>query len=123
RWLADRAYKANDSWYDDYRLLDYATPRLLDSAPTSPLNVTVVGSGTSQITLVSARVPTVARAGRVLPVEIKYRLHAGNQYDLRWFVQLLRPEGYPAALLDTAPADGYTPFSTLPANEDLIERA
>ncbi|HXF64467.1 MAG TPA: hypothetical protein VNK95_22745, partial [Caldilineaceae bacterium] len=99
RWLADHAYKANDSWYDDFRLLDYATPRLLDSAPYSPLNITVVGSGTSQITLLSARVPTLARAGRVLPVEIKYRLHDGNQYDLRWFVQLLRPEGYAAALL------------------------
>jgi hypothetical protein len=126
QWLADHAYKANDRWYDDnvpFRLLDYATPRLLQDAPVTPLNVTVVGEGTSQVSLLSARLPTQARAGEALPVEIAYRLHDTNEYDLRWFVQLLRPEGNPAAELDTAPADGYTPFSALPANEELVERA
>jgi hypothetical protein len=123
RWLADHAYKANDTWYGDFRLLDYGTPRLLDAAPLVPLNVTVVGEGTSQITLLSARLPTLGRPGHVLPVEISFRLHDTNVYDLRWFVQLLRPEGYPVALLDTGPADGYTPFSALPANQELVERA
>jgi hypothetical protein len=56
-------------------------------------------------------------------VEIYYRLAAQNAADLRWFVQLLRPEGYPAALLDTGPDDGYLPFSALPANTELVERA
>lgn len=123
RWLADHAYKANDSWYDDFRMLDYATSSRLESAPMTPLNVILVGQGTSQINLISARVPMQARAGTVLPVEIRYRLLDKNTYDLRWFVQLLRPEGHPAALLDTAPADGYSPFSSLPANEELVERA
>jgi hypothetical protein len=35
----------------------------------------------------------------------------------------LRPEGFPAALLDTAPDDGYAAFSSLPANTELVERA
>jgi hypothetical protein len=36
---------------------------------------------------------------------------------------LLRPEGYPAALLDTGPEDGYLPFSALPPNTEIVERA
>lgn len=123
QWLAESGFKANDSWYDDYRLLDYGTPKALDNAPLTPLNVMLIGQGTSQINLISARMPTQTRAGEILPVEIRYRLLDTNVYDLRWFVQLLRPEGYAAALLDTAPADGYRPFSTLPANQELVERA
>lgn len=123
RWLASHAYKANDMWYEDFRLLDYATTTQLRNSAVTPLNVTLVGAGTSQITIASARVSSLSQPGRVLPVEIYYRLAAENPDDLRWFVQLLRPEGYPAALLDTGPEDGYVPFSALPANTELVERA
>jgi hypothetical protein len=123
RWLATNAYKANDTWYDDFRLLDYATATQLRNSALTPLNVTLVGSGTSQVTISAAKASSLSQAGRVLPVEIYYRISAQNPTDLRWFVQLLRPEGYPAALLDTAPDDGYTPFSQLPANVELVERA
>jgi hypothetical protein len=123
RWLATNAYKANDSWYEDFRLLDYATATQLQNSPLTPLNVTLVGEGTSQINIVAARVSSLSQPGRVLPVEIYYRLSDQNIDDLRWFVQLLRPEGYPAALLDTGPEDGYLPFSALPPNIELTERA
>jgi hypothetical protein len=123
RWLAATAYKANDAWYEDFRLVDYATPTQLAAAPVTPLNITLVGEGTSQITIAGARASSMSLAGRALPVEILYRLQDRNAFDLRWFVQLLRPEGHPAALLDTAPEDGYTMFSSLPANTDLVERA
>jgi hypothetical protein len=123
RWLATHAYKSNDIWYGDFRLLDYATPTQLRNAPLTPLNVALVGTGTSQITVSAARVSSLSQPGRVLPVEIYYRLAAQNVDDLRWFVQLLRPEGYPVALLDTGPEDGYLPFSALPPNIELVERA
>jgi hypothetical protein len=123
RWLAANAYKANDTWYDDFRLLDYATATQLKNSALTPLNVTLVGAGTSQITISAAKVSSLSQPGRVLPVEIYYRLAHQNPADLRWFVQLLRPEGYPAALLDSSPDDGYTPFSALPANVELVERA
>jgi hypothetical protein len=123
RWLAAHAYKANDEWYEDYRLLDYATVTQLRNAPLTPLNVNMVGSGTSEVTIVAGRVSSLSQPGRVLPVEIFYRLQDRNVVDLRWFVQLLRPEGYPAALLDTAPDDGYVPFSALEPNVELVERA
>jgi hypothetical protein len=123
RWLASHAYKANDIWYDDFRLLDFATPTQLQNAALSPMNIALVGAGTSQITVSAARVSSLSQAGRVLPVEIYYRLGAQVPVDLRWFVQLLRPEGYPVALLDTSPEDGYLPFSALPANTEVVERA
>jgi hypothetical protein len=123
RWLAANAYKSNDVWYEDYRLLDYATVTQLRNAALTPLNVNMVGSGTSEITVVAGRVSSLSQPGRVLPVEIYYRLQDRNIADLRWFVQLLRPEGYPAALLDTAPDDGYVPFSALEPNVELVERA
>ncbi len=123
QWLASEAYKANDTWYEDFRLVDYGTATLLQHAPETPLNATLVGAGTSQITLIAARVPSLSLPGRVLPVDVRYQLQDQNDQDLRWFVQLLRPEGNPAAMLDTGPEDGYLPFSQLPANEELIERA
>ena len=123
RWLATHAYKANDSWHEDYRLLDYATPTQLRNAALTPINVTLVGAGTSQITVSAARVSSLSQPGRVLPVEIYYRLAEKNVDDLRWFVQLLRPEGYPAAMLDSSPEDGYLPFNELPPNTELVERA
>jgi hypothetical protein len=123
QWLARNAYKANDAWYEDFRLLDYATPTQLLNSPLTPINMTLVGAGTSQITVSAARVSSLSQPGRVLPVEIYYRLADKNVDDLRWFVQLLRPEGYPVALLDTSPEDGYLPFSALPANTEVVERA
>ena len=42
---------------------------------------------------------------------------------LRWFVQLLGPNGMPVALLDTAPLDGYVAFPDLPAGQLMVERA
>jgi hypothetical protein len=123
RWLVDMAYKAGDDWFDDFRLLRYATPARLAEAPLTPLGVSLVGTQTSVITLSAGRAPATARGNQVIPVEIYYELDAPCMYDLRWFVQLLSPEGYAVALLDTAPNDGYTLFNALPARQELVERA
>ncbi len=123
RLLADTSYKALDSWYEDFRLLAYATPRALEGIELSDVGATLVGSNTSQITINGYRMPPVVEPGDVVPVEIHYRIEAPNEANLRWFVQLLTGEGYPVALLDTAPDDGYTLFSSLPHQKDLVERA
>jgi hypothetical protein len=123
RWLSEHAYKANDIWYDDYRLLDYATPRRMDGSEIARVGVPLVGDQTSQVTLLGVRAPSQVAAGDLVPVEVYYQLEAPSGFDLRWFVQLLTPEGSPAALLDTAPLDGYAAFSTLPANQELVEKA
>jgi hypothetical protein len=123
RWLAENTYKANDIWYSDYRLLNYATPRRMSDAPWSAMNVPLVGAQTSQITVLAARLPGAAVAGGVVPVEIYYRLEEPSPVDLRWFVQVLTPDGYPVALLDTAPFDGYGSFVDLPVQEEIVEKA
>ena len=87
------------------------------------LDVPLVGNRTSQVTILGARIPESVDAGDAVPIEIHYRIEGPNEANLRWFVQMLTGDGYPVALLDTAPDDGYTPFSSLSAQEELIERA
>ncbi len=124
RWLADNAYKASDTWYGDFRLLAYATPTQLAGVEATRVGVPLVGAQTAEVMVNSVRTPatTWSHSG-ALPVEIGFRLAAPSEFGLRWFVQLLTVDGFPVALLDTAPDDGYTRFSDLPAEEDLVERA
>jgi hypothetical protein len=123
RWLAERAYKANDTWYDDFRLLDYAVASSLEGVPLTTVNKPLIGEQTSEVTVVGARWPQGSTPGGVMPVELTYRLAAPSEQNLRWFVQMLTLDGYPVALLDTAPLDGYAAFRDLPAGEDLVEMA
>jgi hypothetical protein len=123
RWLADSAFKALDSWYDDFRLLAFATSLEMGDVEPVELDVPLVGTRTSQITITGARIPASADAGDAVPIEIYFRIEGPNESNLRWFVQMLTSDGFPVALLDTGPDDGYTPFSALPSQEILIERA
>jgi hypothetical protein len=124
RWLADHAYKANDVWFDDFRLLDYATPAMMVGASNlGELGIPLGGNGTGVITVEEANAPATIRKGKVLPVEIRYTVSPPNDDDLRWFVQLLKEDGVPVALLDTSPYDGYGALSSLPTGEELVEKA
>lgn len=123
RWLADTSYKATDTWYEDYRLLAYATPRALDDVELKKIGIPLVGNQTSQVLINGFRMPKNVQAGDAVPVEIHFNIDGPNDANLRWFVQVLTVTGYPVALLDTAPDDGYTPFSALPYQENLVERA
>jgi hypothetical protein len=123
RWLADTAFKASDDWHDDFRLLVYATPLALEGTERKEMNVPLVGTQTSRVTITGTRMPDTAAVGSVVPVEVNYRLDGTNEANLRWFVQILTMEGFPVALLDTAPDDGYTLFSSLPPQEELTVRA
>jgi hypothetical protein len=123
RWLADHAFKAIDTWYEDYRLVQYATGVRLGGVEERPINQALLGRRAEQVTILSVRSPSVALAGKPIPIEIRYRLEAPTDQNLRWFVQLLSGQNIPLALLDTGPDDNYTVFSALPAGENLIERA
>ena len=122
RWLVEVAYEADDRWFDEYRLVRYATPlRLLDGV-TNQLDMPLSSTTTPQVTVIAGHAPTRIPAGAILPVEIAYQLDAAVATDLHWFVQLLSADGYAVALIDTQPAHGYRPFSTLPVGEVLVER-
>ncbi len=123
RWLADRAFKATDTWYENLRLLQYATPVRLSGIETRAINTALLGRRAEQITITSVRTPSVAVAGKPIPIELQYRLEAPTDQDLRWFVQLLSGQNIPLAQLDSGPDDNYTTFSSRPAREILTERA
>lgn len=123
RWLADHAYKAIETWYADYRLLQYATEVRLGGVEERPINKALLGRRAEQVTIVSVRAPSVGLAGKPLPIDIRYRLEAPTDQNLRWFVQLFTGQNIPLAQLDTGPDDNYTVFSELPAREVLTERA
>jgi hypothetical protein len=123
RWLADHAYKADDQWIDDDRLLHYATEHVLEGAALANHNLLVRDSAGNTVTLVASRVPASASAGDVVPVEIRYMLNSPATSQLRWFVQLLSPEGVAVAQLDSGPVDNYVGFPQLPVNNMLTERA
>ncbi len=121
RWLADHAFKADDRWFDDFRLVRYATDHALAGADLLPLDV-ALSDEANRVELTGVRLPPVAGAGSTLPVAIHFRVDNAIA-PLHWFVQLLGPDGVPAALLDTAPLDGYASFAELPVAVDLLERA
>jgi hypothetical protein len=123
QWLANNAFKATDDWYDTFRLVQYATPLRLTNVTEQPINKALLGRRAEQVTIVSARAPSVAPAGKPIPIEITYRLEAPTDQNLRWFVQLLSDQNIPLALLDTGPDDNYQVFSALPAQQNLVERA
>ena len=123
RWLADRAFKATDDWYDNLRLLQYATPVRLSGVDARAIDTALLGRRAEQITITAVRTPSVAVAGKPIPIELQYRLEAPTDQNLRWFVQLLSGQNIPLAQLDSGPDDNYTTFSSRPAREILTERA
>lgn len=122
RWLVDMAYKADDRWFGDYRLVRYATPLRLFDGTTNQLDSSLSSGSTPQVTIIASHAPVRISPGALLPVEIAYQLEEPVPTDLRWFVQLLSADGYAVALIDTQPAHGYRTFSTLPVGELQVER-
>ncbi|MFN8489187.1 MAG: hypothetical protein U0350_16490 [Caldilineaceae bacterium] len=123
RWLANAAFKAGDDWHDDYRLVRYGTVAQLTGTLMNQIGTPLDDKQGQQILLMAARAPAKANAGEIIPVEIHYQLETPVTDDLHWFVQLLSAEGNAVALIDTAPAQGYTPFSQLPVGQEQVERA
>jgi hypothetical protein len=119
-WLAEHAYKADDRWFDDFRLLRYGTPATLHGAPVHPLDVSL-RDDQNHVTLLATQRSAAAARSVPLPVEIHYRVETVVD-PLRWFVQLLGPDGRLIAQVDTAPLDGYGAFTELPAGAEAIER-
>jgi hypothetical protein len=75
----------------------------------------------NHVTLLATQRPAAAVSSVPLPVEIHYRVEAVVD-PLRWFVQLLGPDGRLIAQVDTAPLDGYSAFTDLPAGAEAFER-
>lgn len=121
RWLVDNAFEADDRWFDDYRLVRYASTVRMRNAGTNQLGIPLSRGQTPEVTLLAATAPAAATATAIIPVQISYQLDTAIDADLHWFVQLLSAEGYAVALVDTIPANGYTSFAALPVAEPQME--
>ncbi|HRW06054.1 MAG TPA: hypothetical protein P5121_13205, partial [Caldilineaceae bacterium] len=121
RWLVDNAYEADDRWFDDYRLVRYASAVRMRSATTTQLGIPLGRDQTPEITLLGATAPAAATSASILPVALEYQLDQPVNIELHWFVQLLSSENYPVALVDTAPRNGYSNFADLPVAEPQRE--
>lgn len=122
QWLAAAAYKADDRWYDDYRLVRYASPRALSNAQDVPLDMFLTNLQDQQVTIWAARAPGVVNANQIIPVELIYQLDTPVSANLRWFVQLLTADDTPVALIDTSPAQGYASFPNLAVGQQFVEK-
>jgi hypothetical protein len=120
RWLAKHAYKADDRWFADFRLVRYGTPATLEGAPVRPLGVTL-SDAQNRVALSGVQKPAVVASGAPLPVEIHYQAAVAAD-PLRWFVQLLGPEGQLVAQVDMAPLHGYSAFPELVTGVEAVER-
>ncbi len=121
RWLVTAAYEADDRWFDDYRLVRYASTVRMRTATTTQLGVPLGRTTLPEVTILSATAPTAATSTAILPVALTYQLDQPVETDLHWFVQLLSSENYAVALVDTPPANGYRRFVDLPVGETLTE--
>lgn len=100
QWLATTAFKLNDEWLGDNRLVRYAAPRAL---VTRPMTVTL--GNTIQLAAVSW--PEIVRVGRPLPVELEWLVLRPPDADYNVFLQLLSGQGVLAAQHDGPPVGGY----------------
>jgi len=118
-WLAEHAFKADDRWYGDFRLLRYGTADEL-----TPLPVTARFG--PAIELVSAAIaPCPFRGGptiSVLAVELHWCAHEPVEADLAVFLQLLDAEGRLQAQRDGRPCGGYAPVATWRPGQIIVER-
>ncbi len=121
RWLARNAYKADDRWYEDYRLVRYATARPLADRELLPLGIPLTDNAGTQVTMAGVRLPGTMRPGQAAPVDVYYRIDFRETPTLRWFVQLLSPDGFPVALVDVGFEDEYIGFEALPLGDTLID--
>ncbi len=121
RWLVDMAFEADDRWFDDYRLVRYASAVRMRNANTVQLGVPLSSGSRPEVTLLTATAPAAATSSAIVPVQIEYQLDVPIAADLHWFVQLLSTEGYAVALVDTTAENGYSSFPDLPVAEPQTE--
>ncbi len=105
RWLNERAYRADDRWFNDFRLLHYGTTPPIISLPTD-----VTWGLHPELILKAAQISTLtARPGDVITLQLTW-LQKGAGQSRRLFVQLLPADPPPVAQYDSAfPTDQWPP--------------
>lgn len=114
-WLAQHAFKANDTWLDQTRLVNYGLAH--------PGQVMVVDERLGQvIRLAEVERPQAITAGSILPLTFTWQALAPLAVDYIVFAQLIAVDGHLAAQHDGPPQGGYLPTSRWPQAEPVIDR-
>jgi hypothetical protein len=115
RWLALNAFTASNDWFEDVRLVRFGTRT---PTVTRPVNVTLG----EELHLLEAKLNESLEPGQTLPVEFVWQPLQSLQTDYNLFLQLLAADGSLAAQHDSPPNAGYTPTSTWPPGQSMLDR-
>ena len=116
RWLAQHAYKADEQWVGNIRLVVYATQA---PAQTSSITATFGDS----IALVSAQITGGEVApGGLVPVSLAWRALARLTARYKVFLHIGLPDAPPVAQNDAEPVGGFRPTSSWAPGETIIDQ-
>lgn len=115
RWLALNAFAASNDWFEDVRLVRFGT-----RAPTVTRFVNAILG--DEVRLLEVKLNESCQPGQTLPVEFVWQPLQPLQADYNLFLQLLAADGSLAVQHDSPPNDGYTPTSTWPPDQPMIDR-
>jgi hypothetical protein len=115
QWLTFNAFKANEKWFDDVRLVWYGAK---EPSVTRSISATLG----EELHLVSISVAETVQPGQVLPVESVWLPLQKPSADYNLFLQLLAADGALVAQSDGPPNGGYTPTSAWPPGKEVSDR-
>ncbi|HOS79649.1 MAG TPA: glycosyltransferase family 39 protein [Anaerolineae bacterium] len=118
RLLAQRAYKARDTWIGDVRLAEYGLGPL-DEVPRTRLDARV--GEWALLEGVSLPV-TVCAPGDIVPVTLFWRALAAPPERVKVFIHLMAADGTLAAQNDAEPGQGFLPTVDWTVGEALVDR-
>lgn len=102
-WLAERAYKALDTWYGNVRLAIYAAPTTPPKEIQNPLDAKLG----EEIAFLGYNLLTrEVEAGGILPLTLFWQALAQPQERYKVFVHLLDQAGHIVGQWDSEPGDG-----------------
>ena len=124
-WLAERAYKALDTWYGNVRLAIYAMPTAPPREIQNPLDARLG----DEITLLGYNLLTrEVEAGDILPLTLFLQALAQPQERYKVFVHVLDEAGHIVGQWDGEPGDGmnittsWQPGETVADNYGVLVR-
>ncbi|NOZ27189.1 MAG: hypothetical protein GXP39_03930 [Chloroflexi bacterium] len=107
-WLSERAYKASDQWFGDFRLVCYLAPA--PGMTSAPISGVVFGD---RIELADAALgPVELSPGGGIRIALGWVAMQPLEDDYVVFAQLLDGEGRLRAQRDSPPVGGYRPTSS-----------
>ncbi|HEY64059.1 MAG TPA: hypothetical protein G4O02_05755 [Caldilineae bacterium] len=107
RWLAERAYKASDEWFGDFRLVRFLTP----IAGMTPSPAADISFGDQIVLAGAAMGPVEIRPGGGIRVSLGWVALRPLTVDYVVSAQLLDKQGRLRAQQDSPPVGGYRPTS------------